>query len=106
MSLADQFHAHGLALFAERRFEEALESFRKALAEACSSEFWNDWASTQFVLGREDEAEAGFRVALDEDPTNSEAGANLEALLSSLGRLSQDVRPSTDGRPILEGLSA
>ena len=75
-------HTRGLELFGLSRLSEALEAFRKALAETDSVELWNDWAAAQHFLGHADEAEAGFRLALGLDPHDELASANLNALLA------------------------
>ena len=76
-------HARGLELFGLGRLSEALDAFRKALAETDSAELWNDWAAAQHFLGHAGEAEAGFRLALDLDPHDELARTNLNALLAS-----------------------
>jgi SAM-dependent methyltransferase len=81
MTTASEIHAQGLLLFAAGRHKDALAGFRSALRESDSSELWNDWAAVQFILGHQDEAEAGFRCALDADGTDTLAALNLAALL-------------------------
>src|SRR5271165_1939758 len=81
MATTAEHHAQGLSHFAAGRLSEALVSFSAALKELDSSELWNDWAATHFNLGNKDEAEAGFRCALDADSKNSLAVLNLAALL-------------------------
>ena len=82
MTAAESHHAQGVALFDAARFAEALDEFRAALRDSETGELWNDWAAAQFVLGRHEEAHAGFRLALELDPQNKQAEANLQALLS------------------------
>src|SRR5579863_8738301 len=77
MTTAAEIHAQGLLHFAAGRHQDALASFRSALRESDFSELWNDWAAVQFILGHKDEAEAGFRCALDADRANTLAALNL-----------------------------
>src|SRR5579863_8733231 len=81
MTIASEIHAQGLLHFAAGRHQDALASFRSALRKSDSSELWNDWAAVQFILGHKDDAEAGFRCALDADRANTLAALNLAALL-------------------------
>jgi O-antigen biosynthesis protein len=73
-------------LSAAGRYQEALAVLCQLLADSASSERWNDWAALQFRIGQSEEAETGFRLALEQDPTNTQAALNLGALLLSAGR--------------------
>jgi GT2 family glycosyltransferase/SAM-dependent methyltransferase/glycosyltransferase involved in cell wall biosynthesis len=84
-------HAEGLSYFAAGRLAEALAAFRRALAETDTAEIWNDWATAQYALGYQHEAEAGFRLALGVDPKNAQAALNLGALLLSSDRSTEAV---------------
>jgi GT2 family glycosyltransferase/glycosyltransferase involved in cell wall biosynthesis len=64
----------------------ALREFERALSEEETSEQRNDWAAAQATLHRAEEAERGFRRALEIDPTNAQAAANLGGLLFKLER--------------------
>jgi O-antigen biosynthesis protein len=72
-------------LYQSGRYQEALALIVEALQQCDSSECWNDWAALQFRLNRREEAEAGFRVAIEKDPTNLQAVLNLGTLLLSSG---------------------
>src|ERR1700685_1279414 len=76
-------HAAAVALSNGGRHQEALALLCQLLAESDSSEYWNDWAALQFRLNHKDEAEAGFRLALEKNPQNPQAALNLGALLCS-----------------------
>jgi GT2 family glycosyltransferase/SAM-dependent methyltransferase/glycosyltransferase involved in cell wall biosynthesis len=82
MSSADK-HAAAVALSNAGRHQEALALLCQLLGETDSSEYWNDWAALQFRLNHKDEAEAGFRLALEKNPQNTQAALNLGALLCS-----------------------
>lgn len=60
---------------------------RTALKQEENSERWNDWAAVQHVLGFAEQAEIGFRKALELDSNNLEAAANLGSILVTRGRL-------------------
>jgi GT2 family glycosyltransferase/glycosyltransferase involved in cell wall biosynthesis len=79
-------HQNGLKLFEKGQYELALREFERALGEEETSERWNDWAAVQAVLHRAEEAERGFRRALEIDSTNAQAAANLGAFLFNLHR--------------------
>lgn len=81
MNMGDEAHRLGVQFFEQSNYARALEQFRKALLFSETAELWNDWASTQFALGNEEEAEAGFFCALDIDQNHSDALTNLGVLL-------------------------
>lgn len=97
-------HVEGVSLFGVGRHAEACDAFRKALLVNDSSELWNDWASSQFVLGHPEEAEIGFRLALEIDSSNAEASANLAALLTALDKAAQSPGDSSQDERILAEL--
>ena len=106
MKSSTDLHAQGISLFGAGRYMEARDALRQALSEADSSELWNDWASAQFMLGQTDEAEAGFRLALEMDSSNAEASANLAALLTAQGKSAQTACDPCHDTRILEELRA
>jgi 2-polyprenyl-3-methyl-5-hydroxy-6-metoxy-1,4-benzoquinol methylase len=81
----------------------AVESYRKgeltqaemligaAVAQEESSQVWNDWGMVQLALGRQPEAEHGFRKALQIDNTYRKAAANLGILLFSTAKFSESL---------------
>lgn len=105
-------HTEGLRLFQSGRTQESAALFAEALRERETSERWNDWASAVQLCGHPSEAERGFRRALDLDPWNLQAAANLGVLLAKSNRLTEAISFLTrslcgidDGqRPAVEGL--
>jgi tetratricopeptide (TPR) repeat protein len=79
-------HAEGLRLFQSGRAPESVALFSQALKEHETSERWNDWAAALQTCGDSAQAEGGFRRALELDPWNLQAAANLGALLAQSGR--------------------
>jgi GT2 family glycosyltransferase/SAM-dependent methyltransferase/glycosyltransferase involved in cell wall biosynthesis len=79
-------HNLALALFRNGHSAEALTILREVLGQQESSELWNDWAGIQHTLGHVEEAEAGFRMALQLDPDKLQAALNLGALLAAQKR--------------------
>jgi len=74
MAQADQ---RGLELFAQGRYQEAIGSFEESLRQAETSEVWSDWATAQFASGRVPQAREGLKRALQLNPQNHQAAANL-----------------------------
>ena len=91
----DEKHQQGIRLFQEGQFEESARLIGEALLGTETSERWNDWATAVLSCGRPAEAEKGFRRALEMDPQNSEAAANLGVLLVGRER-------AADAVPFLE----
>lgn len=77
-------HNQAILAFREGRVAEALRLLGELLAANESSELWNDWAAIQVEAGFAGKAEDGFTRALELDPQNTDATANLGLLL--LGR--------------------
>src|SRR6266481_716528 len=84
-----EIHTLGLRLYEAERFDDALALLRQALGDAESSELWSDWATVQFRRGETSEAEAGYRIALQMNPNETQAAANLGAMLLAQGRTSE-----------------
>jgi len=84
--LAERSHETGLRLFGQGQYKAALREFGRAIGEEESSRRWNDWAVTQTALHQPEEAEEGFRRALELDGRYAEAAVNLGALLIHLER--------------------
>ncbi|MGA9884760.1 MAG: glycosyltransferase [Candidatus Acidiferrales bacterium] len=87
----EQTHRQALRLFEEGKPREALMFFGRALGGRETGERWNDWAAAQVALKQSAEAEQGFRRALEIDPRQAQAAANLGALLAGSGRESQAI---------------
>jgi len=77
--------AHLRELYQTRRYTDAIPLLLLELSHSDTSECWNDWAALQFQLNQKEEAEAGFRIALEKDPGNLQSALNLGALLLSDG---------------------
>jgi len=87
--LAEWSHTAGLKLFGDGNYKAALREFGRSLGEEESSERWNDWAVTQTALHRPEEAEEGFRRALELNGRYAQAAVNLGALLIRLDRVAE-----------------
>ncbi len=77
-------HDDAIAAFQAGRCAEALRLLEELLAVKETSDLWNDWAAVQLGAGNIGAAEHGFARALELDPENIDAAANLGLLL--LGR--------------------
>ena len=82
---------HRLAVESYRsgKLTEADQLMSAALTEEANCQTWNDWAMVQLALGRQPEAERGFRKSLQLDPSYNKAAANLGILLFSSTRFSE-----------------
>ena len=98
-SSAAEKHQQGLRLFQESQIEEALSVLGEALAEEGNAERWNDWATAHMAAGHMENAEAGFRRALELDPENPRIVANLGTALAATGRTPEAI-------PLLERCEA
>ncbi len=85
----EELHKLALRLHESGHHEEALKLLREVLAETSSSEIWGDWATIQFRRGEAGEAEAGYRLAMRLNPRDTQAPANLGALLIDQGRIAE-----------------
>lgn len=88
---AEEVLQRGIRLYAQKRFAEAAQVFGQGLADAETSELWNDWAMAHLALGRPTEAEQGFCRALELNPANPQALANLGILMARVGREAEAV---------------
>jgi tRNA (mo5U34)-methyltransferase len=84
--LTTEKHQQGLRNYHLGRFEEAVRLFGEALEEEQTSEVWNDWAAAQLARGSLTDAEDGFRRALNCDPEDAQAAANLAVVLAKRGQ--------------------
>jgi tetratricopeptide (TPR) repeat protein len=99
-------HQHGLELFAQCRYQEAIACFEECLRQAETSEVWNDWATAQFASGRVQQAREGLKRALQLDPRNTQAAQNLRLLDALAGppqKCSGDTQQRVIGKePVIE----
>lgn len=87
--LAQQLHAAGAQSLAAGRYEQAAAALTQSLALRESSLLWNDWATAQWYLNREEEAFEGYRCALELEPTLLPAATNLALCLARARRWSE-----------------
>jgi FkbM family methyltransferase len=78
-------------LFQEGDYDNAALLLAESLLEEQTSERWNDWATAKFLAGHPTDAEGGYRRALDVDPQNVQAVANLGALLAGQQRYAEAI---------------
>ncbi|MGH9741313.1 MAG: glycosyltransferase, partial [Candidatus Acidiferrum sp.] len=89
---AEERQRRGIQLFQAGRLADSLVLIREALAIEDTSERWNDWATLQYLAGKIEEAEAGYRIAVDMNRGNGQAALNLGVFLKSKGR-DEEARP-------------
>ena len=82
-------HQRAKQLYQQGQLQEAAQLFSEAIAQAPTSELWNDWAAVQTSLGQLGDAERGFRFALRMDQEFYLAAENLGALLFAQGRFGE-----------------
>lgn len=84
---------HRLAVESYRngKLTEADKLMAAALTQEQTSEAWNDWAMVQLALGRQREAEQGFRKSLQLDQGYGKAATNLGILLFSSTRFNESL---------------
>jgi 2-polyprenyl-3-methyl-5-hydroxy-6-metoxy-1,4-benzoquinol methylase/Tfp pilus assembly protein PilF len=84
---------HRLAVESYRKGElsQAERLIGSALTQGENSEVWNDWAMVQLALGRQIEAEQGFRKALQFDRHYRKAASNLGILLFGSEKFNESV---------------
>ncbi|MGO9271381.1 MAG: methyltransferase domain-containing protein [Terriglobia bacterium] len=79
---SDEVHHKGILLFEKGKYREALPLIEEALGKQETGERWSDWGAVQRALGNRENAERGFRKALELDPNLAVAATNLGVLLS------------------------
>ena len=84
--MTDELHRYALYLFSNGFTADALRFLADVLREHETSEGWNDWATASMACQNFDEAERGYRRALQIHPDYPEATANLAVLLLATGR--------------------
>jgi len=94
-------HDEAIAAFHQGRSADALHLLQELLDAGETSDLWNDWAAVQLGAGRVSQAEEGFSRALELDPTNTDAIANLGTLLISRGDSARALPLLTSVLPLL-----
>jgi tetratricopeptide (TPR) repeat protein len=102
------------ALFHQGQFAAASQLLSDGIAQAPSANLWNDWAAVQVSVGQFQDAERGFRAALQLHPCSAQAAENLGALLFARGchaeaapLLQQSLAgASAQTRPVIEEMLA
>ena len=79
-------------LFKKGECISAAQLLSDAIAIEPSAPLWNDWAAVQASLGQLEDAERGFRAALQLDPSSLLAMENLGALLFACGSQAEAAR--------------
>lgn len=69
----------------------AAQLLSEGIANCPSAILWSDWAVVQASMGQFQDAERGFRAAMQLDPCSKEAAENLGALLFARGSLAEAV---------------
>ena len=69
----------------------AAQLLSEGIANCPSALLWSDWAAVQASMGQFQDAERGFRAAMQLDPCSKEAAENLGALLFARGSLAEAV---------------
>lgn len=87
----EQKHRQGVMLFNQGSYEQAARLFAEALDIQETSDRWNDWATTEMLCERRPSGERGFRYALDLNPHNQQAAANLGIFLAGLDRYAEAI---------------
>ena len=94
-------HNDAIVAFRQGRTAEALRLLEELLAENDSAEYWNDWAAIHLSAGDLGKTESGFTRALELDPQNVDAAANLGLLLLGRGAADRAVPLLTQVLPAL-----
>jgi Tfp pilus assembly protein PilF len=74
----------------------------EVLQEQETGERWSDWATAHFALSHFEEAERGFRRALQLNPDLTDAGVNFGTMLASQRRWNEAVTTFESVLPKLE----
>jgi tetratricopeptide (TPR) repeat protein len=95
-------HDYAVYLFQQGFYGDSASQLDDLLQREETAELWSDWGTAQFGLGRLDEAEKGFRRALELDPGLSEAALNFATMLFSQQRCAEAVELFQRALPKLE----
>jgi tetratricopeptide (TPR) repeat protein len=82
----EQKHRQGAMLFNQGSYDQAARLFAEALDIQETSDRWNDWATAQMLCEHRVSAERGFVYALELNPQNQQAAANLGTFLVRSGK--------------------
>ncbi|MBZ5642915.1 MAG: hypothetical protein LAO19_09170 [Acidobacteriia bacterium] len=96
-------HEHALDLFQRGQLAQSAKLLQYLLKQSDSAELWNDWATIQLIRGATEDAERGYRRALDLEPANSEAEINFGILLAATAREQEAAPLLQDGVKSLKG---
>jgi Tfp pilus assembly protein PilF len=83
---ANAQHEYAVYLFQQGYYADAVKHLDEALHVEETGERWSDWATAHFALSEFDQAERGFRRALELNPDLTEAAVNFGTMLVSLSR--------------------
>jgi len=86
---SDERYRQATLLAEQGQYGEALPLIEEALGEEETGERWSDWGAVQRALGNRENAERGFRKALELDPKLATAATNLGVLLFEAGKLEE-----------------
>lgn len=84
-------HDYAVYLFQQGFYGDSASQLDDLLHREETAELWSDWATAKFGLGRLEEAEKGFRRALEFERGMPEASVNFAAMLFSQQRYAEAV---------------
>jgi Flp pilus assembly protein TadD len=96
-------HEHALDFFKRGQFAQSAKLLQYLLKQNDKSELWNDWATVQLIRGATEDAERGYRRALELEPSNREAEVNFGILLAATGHEQEATPLLLDGVKSLKG---
>ena len=99
---ANAQHEYAVYLFQQGYYADAAKHLDEILREEETGERWSDWATAHFALREFDQAERGFRRALELNPNWTEAAVNFGTMLASLGRWKEAIAVYEGALPKLE----
>lgn len=88
---ADTLHLLGLLLYRQTRYDEAIASVTKALAQTPSPVYWFNLGVITQKTGRTDDAVRAYRTAIRLNPRHLEAHINLGNALKEQGALTDSI---------------
>ena len=84
-------YKHATLHFDHGSYEEAARLFTEVLDLKDTADLWNDWATAQMLCQRGPSAERGYRKALELEPGNHQAAANLGIFLTGVGQFQEAI---------------